>query len=289
MELRVLKYFLTVAREENITRAAELLHVSQPTISRQLMQLEQELGIQLFRRGSHSMILTDDGKLLRRRAQELVELAERTERDFSARQSELSGEIAIGGGEMRANAAFARAFTQFCELHPHVRFTFFSASADLIAERIDSGTLDLGLLCMPVDTAKYSFLRLSEQETWGALVRDGSPLSEKSVLTSDDLSDIPLLMSGRTPVQRELANWFGPSFERLNIIGTYNLKYNAALLVREGLGAAIGIRLDCDYAGTKFIPFSPELRLGSVLVWKKHETLSPAVSALIDFLHASPL
>ena len=157
MELRVLKYFLTVAREENITRAAALLHLTQPTLSRQLMQLEQELGVQLFHRGKYRIVLTEDGMLLRRRAQELVDLAERTEMEFHREKGALTGEIAIGAGETLNMAFLSRSMAEFRRAHPQVRFSIYSANADDIKDRLEKGLLDLGLLAEPVDIGRYAF------------------------------------------------------------------------------------------------------------------------------------
>ena len=228
MELRVLRYFLTVAREENITKAAELLHVSQPAVSRQLAQLENELGVKLFVRSNHHIILTEDGLMLRRRAQEIVELAEKTQRDFRQHTAELTGEIAIGSGELRSFSMLGAVLAAFSALHPQVRYTLFSGNADQIKEKIENGTLDMGLLSMPVDLSKDDFLRF--------------------------------------PVLEE---------------------YNAAMLVRQGLGAALCLRLDCAYADLVFVPISLALDSGSALVWKKHQIYSPAVSALIAHINAA--
>lgn len=266
MELRVLRYFLTVAREENITKAAELLHVSQPAVSRQLAQLENELGVKLFVRSNHHIILTEDGLMLRRRAQEIVELAEKTQRDFRQHTAELTGEIAIGSGELRSFSMLGAVLAAFSALHPQVRYTLFSGNADQIKEKIENGTLDMGLLSMPVDLSKYDFLRFPVSEEYGVLVRADSPLTEKKLLAPDDLANVPLMLPERMLVRSELANWFGDLYDRLNIRLTYNLAYNAAMLVRQGLGAALCLRLDCAYDDLVFVPISLTLDSGSALV-----------------------
>ena len=287
MELRVLRYSLTVAREENITKAAELLHVSQPAVSRQLAQLENELGVKLFVRSNHHIILTEDGLMLRRRAQEIVELAEKTQRDFRQHTAELTGEIAIGSGELRSFSMLGAVLAAFSALHPQVRYTLFSGNADQIKEKIENGTLDMGLLSMPVDLSKYDFLRFPVSEEYGVLVRADSPLTEKKLLAPDDLANVPLMLPERMLVRSELANWFGDLYDRLNIRLTYNLAYNAAMLVRQGLGAALCLRLDCAYDDLVFVPISLTLDSGSALVWKKHQIYSPAVSALIAHINAA--
>ena len=279
MELRVLKYFLAVAREENITKAAALLHLTQPTLSRQLMQLEEELGVQLFRRSRYHIELTEDGMLLRRRAQELVDLAEKTTREFSLRETELMGEIAIGAGETQSMSFLSRAMVSFRENYPKVTFRIFSANADDVKERLDTGLLDMGLLTEPVDVGRYAFCRMKERDLWGVLVRMDSPLAKLSAVTPDDLSQVPLIISGRERVQRELANWFGDRWERLQIAATFNLILNAANMVRYGVGTALSFDLNFAFDDLRFIPLSPSMDTGTVLVWKKDQVLTPAVEA----------
>ena len=279
MELRVLKYFLAVAREENITKAAALLHLTQPTLSRQLMQLEEELGVQLFRRSRYHVELTEDGMLLRRRAQELVDLAEKTTREFTLRETELMGEIAIGAGETRSMSFLSRAMVSFRERYPKVTFRIFSATADDVKERLDTGLLDMGLLTEPVDVGRYAFCRMKERDRWGVLVRLDSPLAGLDSVTPDDLEQIPLIISGRERVQRELANWFGDRWERLQIAASFNLILNAANMVRYGVGTALSFDLNFSFDDLRFIPLSPTMDTGTVLVWKKDLVLTPVVEA----------
>ena len=296
MELRVLKYFLAVAREENITKAAALLHLTQPTLSRQLMQLEEELGVQLFRRSRYHIELTEDGMLLRRRAQELVDLAEKTTREFTMRETELMGEIAIGAGETRSMSFLSRAMVSFRERYPKVTFRIFSATADDVKERLDTGLLDMGLLTEPVDVGRYAlldmglltepvdvgryaFCRMKERDRWGVLVRLDSPLAGLDSVTPDDLEQVPLIISGRERVQRELANWFGDRWERLQIAASFNLILNAANMVRYGVGTALSFDLNFSFDDLRFIPLSPTMDTGTVLVWKKDLVLTPVVEA----------
>lgn len=281
MELRVLRYFLVVAREENITKAAELLHITQPTLSRQLMQLEEELGIKLFIRGKHSITLTDDGMLLKRRAQELVSLADKTKREFSRDEGELTGEITIGSGESRGMRVLSKLLASFREEYPMVRYELYSGNADNIKDQIEKGLLDLGLLLEPVDIGKYEFVRLPIKDEWGVLVHRDSELAAKNAVYPEDLAQLPLIVSKRGLVQNELANWFGEYYDRLEIVASYNLLYNSAIMVQDKIGAALCLRLDSMYENLCFVPLSPPLQTGSVLVWKKHETLSPAVSAFL--------
>ncbi len=284
MELRVLRYFLAVAREENITKAAALLHLTQPTLSRQLMQLEEELGVQLFRRSRYHIELTEDGMLLHRRAQELVDLAEKTTREFTMRETELMGEIAIGAGETRSMSFISRAMVSFRENYPKVTFRIFSANADDVKERLDTGLLDMGLLTEPVDVGRYAFCRMKERDRWGVLVRLDSPLAGLDSVTPDDLEQVPLIISGRERVQRELANWFGDRWERLQIAASFNLILNAANMVRYGVGTALSFDLNFSFDDLRFIPLSPTMDTGTVLVWKKEQVLTPAVEAFHQYI-----
>lgn len=284
MELRVLRYFLAVAREENITKAAALLHLTQPTLSRQLMQLEEELGVQLFRRSRYHIELTEDGMMLRRRAQELVDLAEKTTREFTMRETELMGEIAIGAGETRSMSFLSRAMVSFRERYPKVTFRIFSANADDVKERLDTGLLDMGLLTEPVDVGRYAFCRMKERDLWGVLVRMDSPLAKLSAVTPDDLSQVPLIVSGRERVQQELGNWFGDRWEQLQIAATFNLNLNAANMVRYGVGTALSFDLNFTFDDLRFMPLSPTMSTGTVLVWKKDQVLTPAVEAFHEHI-----
>ncbi len=283
MELRVLRYFLTVAREENITRAAKLLHVTQPTLSRQLMQLEDELGVKLFHRGKYSVSLTEDGMLLKRRAQEIVSLSDKTVEELSRKEEILSGEIAIGCGEARNMSVFADQIVAFREKYPLVQFNIYSASADDIKERIEKGTLDMGLLMEPVDIGKYEFIHMPQKETWGILTRKDSELAQNKAITPEDLAGIPLLIPRREEVKNELASWFADAYEQLQIAATYNLIINAAAMVRSKAGVALCFNLGAIYEELCFVPLSPAMETGAVIVWKKNQTI-PAATA--QFIHS---
>ena len=283
MEIRVLKYFLLVAREENITKAANLLHLTQPTLSRQLMQLEEELGVQLFRRSKHHIILTEEGMLLRRRAEEIVALADKTKDDLQHREEQLTGTIAVGSGELQSSRFLTQLLTAFQEKNPLVRFAIYSGNSDNIKERIERGLLDVGLLQEPVDISKYSFVRTPCREQWGVLVRDDSELAARENVSPAELASVPLILPERESVQNELFNWFGSYAEGLHITATGNLLYNLASLVRASGGSVLTLNLDCTYEGLRFIPLSPPLESNTVLVWKKAQTLSAAAAAWIKF------
>ena len=285
MEFRVLKYFLMVAREENITKAAALLHLTQPTLSRQLMQLEEELGVTLFHRSKHSIILTEDGMLLKRRAQEIVSLSDKTVQELSHKEDVLSGEIAIGCGETKNMLFLSEQIKKFRQKYPLVQFSIHSAIADDIKERIEKGILDIGLLMEPVDVGKYEFIRMPQKEKWGILVRKDSELAAKESINPKDLTNVPLIMVKRELVKNELASWFGDYYEGLQIAATYNLILNAASMVERGVGVALCFDLGVSfYEDLCFIPLAPTLETGSVLVWKKNQTLGAAASQFMRFL-----
>ena len=283
MEIRVLKYFLLVAREENITKAANLLHLTQPTLSRQLMQLEEELGVQLFRQSKHHIILTEEGMLLRRRAEEIVALADKTKDDLQHREEQLSGTVAVGSGELRSSRFLAQLLTAFQTENPLVSFAIYSGNSDNIKERIERGLLDVGLLQEPVDITKYSFVRTPGREQWGILVRADSELAARESVSPADLAAVPLILPEREIVQNELLNWFGPYAEGLRITATGNLLYNLAALARDSGSGVLTLDLNCTYEGLRFIPLAPAMESNTVLVWKKTQTFSAAASALIEF------
>lgn len=283
MELRVLNYFLAVAREENFTRAAEQLHITQPTLSRQIADLEAELGVKLFVRSSHNIILTEDGMFLKRRAQEILSLADKTKRDFLGRQENLEGTITIGSGEFLSTRILTDCMAAFQKQYPRVRYELFSSHAENIQDGIERGLLDMGLMSEPIDIRKYAFLSMPIREQWGALVREDSPLAAKPRLTPEDLAGIPLVSAVGNLAQSHLGQWFGPVLPRVRVVAKGNLLYNEALLGQSNLGAVLAIRLDCHYEGLRFLPFFPPMESTTALAWKKEQIFSPAASAFLDF------
>jgi DNA-binding transcriptional LysR family regulator len=283
MELRILNYFLMVAREENITKAAQLLHVTQPTLSRQLIQLEEELGVKLFKRSNHNIILTDDGMLLKRRAQEIISLAQKTKREF-VQEEQLSGEIAIGSGELQSTQFLSQLIASFREKYPLIQYEIYSGNSDNIKERIERGTLDLGLLLEPVDIRKYEFVRMPVKDEWGILAREDSELASKETVSPKDLIGMPLIVTRRELIQNELMNWFGTYSDSMEIVASGNLLYNLAIMARNKIGVAINLKLDCKYDGLCFVPLSPRLESSTVLAWKKAQTFSPATEAFIKHI-----
>lgn len=282
MELRVLNYFLAIAREENITKAARILHISQPALSRQIMQLEEELGVKLFVRSNHSITLTEDGLLLKRRAQELLSLADKTKRDFLQKETELTGEIAIGSGEFNSTKELANIIVDFRKKHPLVQFRIYSGNSENIQDYIARGHLDLGVVGEPVDIRKYEFVSIPVRERWGVLVRDDSHLAKKEQIQAKDLLGIPLVTASRD-FQGDIARWFGELYDKMEIAAVGNLLYNEAMLVESGIGAVVCIQLNCTYENLRFIPLTPAVESRTALIWKKDSIFSPATTAFIGF------
>jgi len=283
MELRVLRYFLTVAREENITKAAEQLYITQPTLSRQLSELEDELGVKLFQRTQHGIALTEDGMLLKRRAMEIVALSDKTQQELSRAEGVLAGEIAIGSGETKQIEDLTRMMAGFRKEHPDVTFDMHTATADEIKERLEGGLVDLGLLVEPVDISQYHFLRLPGKEKAGVLVRTDSTLAKKEVIHPEDLVGIPLIMVKRLDLRNEMASWFGKHYDQVQIASTYNLIYNAAIMVKNHVGVALCIELESHFDDLCFRPLSPARESGNVLVWKKEQPLPASTKAFIEY------
>lgn len=284
MEFRLLKYFLVVAREENITKAANWLHITQPTLSRQLMQLEDELGVKLFKRSKHRIILTDDGMMLKRRAQEIVSLVDKTKQDFIQQENNLTGKISIGCGETKNMSFLSEKIKAFHEQYSLVKYEIYSATADNIKDDLEKGILDMGLLTEPVDVGKYAFVRMPEKEQWGVLVRKDSELAQKDFVMPEDLIGTPLIIGRREEVRNELANWFGRYYEQVEIIATYNLILNAANMVKNKVGVVLGFNLGNIYEDLCLIPLKPSLETGAVLVWKRNNMLPKTTEKFINFI-----
>lgn len=284
MELRVLKYFLVVAEEENITRAAGLLHISQPALSRQLMQLEDELGVQLFARSRHRIILTHEGRLLKRRAEEIVALADKAAKELST-EEHVAGEIAIGCAETDNMAWLSQQMFSFREKYPEVIFEIYTAIADDVKERIENGILDFGLLMEPVEVSRYNFVRAPLGENWSVLMRKDSPLAEKEHITPADLVGIPLMMAKRKSVRNELENWFGEYYDSLDIAVIRNVSYNnCAIMVENHLGVSL-VHSFANYNPNLCMrPIFPEIINHSLLVWKKNQMPSTAAEHFIRHL-----
>lgn len=287
MEIRVLRYFLTVVREESITKAAEVLHITQPTLSRQLAQMEEEIGVKLFDRGTRKIKLTNEGILLRRRAEEILQLVDKTEKELVEQEEQVEGKISIGCGEMAAVQLLPELIESFRKKYPRVSFDLFTATADLVKEQMDKGLLDIGLLLEPIDMEKYDFIRLNIKEKWVVLMRPDDPLAKKEVVNAKDLSALPLILPRRMNVQNELASWFGSYYEKLNVVFTSNLNTNGAIMVSKGLACSLvieGAMSFWDISKVTYRPLFPALTATSVLAWKRGQPFSVAATKFMEHI-----
>ena len=291
MEIRVLRYFLAVAREGNITGAANSLHLSQPTLSRQIRDLEEELGQPLLIRKSHRVALTPEGMLFRKRAEEIINMVDKTEAEFASMEDIVSGDIYIGGGETQALRQIADIIKALRESNPGIHCHLYSGNAQDVTERLDKGLLDFGLLIQPADISKYDYLNLPDKDLWGVIMRKDSPLAEKEYIEKDDLLDVPLICSRQaiSPHQsgNEFADWFGEDFSKLDIVTTFNLVYNAAIMVDARIGYAITIDKlanTAEYSSLCFRPLKPKLESGLNIIWKKYQIFSPAAGLFLERL-----
>lgn len=286
MELRVLQYFLAVAREQNISAAAQSLHLTQPTLSRQLRELEEALGKQLMIRGNRKITLTEEGMLLRKRAEEILELADRTEKEIMQSADTVSGDIYIGTGETDGVRQIARTAHQLQQSYPGIHFHIVSGDAVDVCERLDKGLLDFGVLLGDMDKAKYHYLELPMKDTWGVLMRRDSPLAGHDAVSPRDLWDKPLILSRQVDNKSGLYRWLRKEPAELHTVATYNLIYNASLMVDEGMGYAFTLDKLVNTTGSDlcFRPLQPRLELGMYLVWKKSQIFSKAAELFLERL-----
>ncbi len=288
MEIRVLQYFLTIAREESISGAAKVLHITQPTLSRQMKELEDEFGKQLFVRGNRKITLTDDGLFLRKRAEEIIELVNKTESEMLNDYQILSGDIYIGAGETENMRLIIQIIERVQKDHPNIKFHFYSGNADDVSDKLDKGLLDFGILIEPVNKSKYNFIEIPATDTWGVLMKKDSPLAQLDKITPQDIKDKHLILSSQSLVKNEIANWFGEKYENLNIKATYNLIYNASLMVEENMGYALTLDKLINTTGKSqlcFRPLYPKLEKELVIVWKKYQFFSKASEYFLNELY----
>ncbi len=291
MELRVLRYFLTIAREGSITNAANVLHVTQPTLSRQIHDLEEELGQRLFVRGSRNMSLTAEGMILRKRAEEIISMVDKTEAEFHSMSNVVSGDIYIGGGETEAVKLIAQIVCELRSAYPEIHYHLYSGNAEDVTERLDKGLLDFGLLIQPADISKYDYLNIPAKDTWGVIMRKDSSLAEKETIRKEDLLNVPLICSrqviSKERHRNEFAEWFGEDFDKLDIVTTFNLVYNAAIMVEAGVGYAITIDKIANTTESSslcFRPLRPQLDSGLNVIWKKNQVFSAAAELFLEKL-----
>lgn len=284
MDIRVLQYFLTVAREQTISGAAEVLHMTQPPLSKQLKELEAELGKQLLIRGKRRITLTKEGMLLRKRAEEIVTLMEKTKAEISTSDEAVSGEVYIGGGETEGMRPIAKTIRRVQEKYPNIRFHLFSGDGYDVTEHLDRGLIDFGTLIEPLDMGKYDSKRLPRPDTWGLIMRKDSPLAQKERIVPEDLKDIPLISSRQLEGEDGLSGWLGYSSEKLNVVATGNLLNNQRLLAEENVGYVLTLDQIVNLSGDSplcFRPLSPKLESWMYLAWKKYQVFSPAAEVFL--------
>ncbi len=291
MEIRVLRYFLAVAREGSITKAANSLHLTQPTLTRQLQELEKELKQKLLVRGKYRVTLTPEGMILRNRAQEIVDLADKTEAEFLSISDTISGDIYIGGGESDSIRYVAEIIKDIQSEFSDIKFHIYSGNAEDVTEKLDKGLLDFGILIQPVDFSKYDHITLPEKDIWGVVMRKDSHLAKKDFIVLDDLINLPLIASRQMSLKYSkdsgFLDWFGDKYEKLNITATYNLVYNATVMVKAGVGYAVTLDKLADTSQESdicFKPLKPKLESRLDIVWKKYQVFSPATKLFLEKL-----
>lgn len=287
MELRVLQYFLAVAREQSISGAAESLYLSQPTLSRQLKELEEKLGKQLFIRGNRRITLTEEGMILRKRAEEILELVKKAEDEISLSDDMVAGDISIGAGETDGVRFLARAAQELQKKYPLIHVHIVSGDRVTVTEELDRGLIDFGLIFGEIDASKYEYIQVPYKDVWGVIMRRDSPLAEKERITAEDLLDKPLIISRQAFQNAEFREFFPCGQEKLNIVATYNLLFNGSLMVDEGMGYAISFDKLINVSGDShlcFRPLEPKREAGMSIVWKKYSMFSKATEKFLQKL-----
>lgn len=285
MELRVLQYFLAVTREQSISGAAEALHLSQPTLSRQLREMEEELGKQLIIRGNRRITLTEEGIILRKRAEEIMELVRKTENEITLSNNYIAGDITVGAGETDGVRFLTKTAKALQEDFPDIHFHIISGDSVSVLENLDRGLIDFGLVFGEVDTSKYNMLKVPYKDTWGVLMRHDTDLAEKEVITSEDLQDKPLILSRQRSSKSSLIKWLGKKYEDLNIVGTYNLLFNGSLMVKDGMGYALcfdKIIHITEHSSLCFRPLMPELSEEMHIIWRKYQIFPKAAEKFLQ-------
>lgn len=289
MDLRVLRYFLMVAREQSFTKAAEQLKITQPTLSRQLAALEEELGVQLFNRGRHNITLTNEGVLLKRRALEIVDLEDKITSEFKAKDGIIEGKINIGCGEFMAVETLAGICKGFRDKYPLAQFAIHTGTADTILEKMNKGLIDIGLFLEPVSTEGMDYIRIQDCDHWVVTMRADDELAGREYITKEDLKNRPLILPERISIQSELANWFGKEFTDLDIAATSNLGTNAGVMALNGLGYPISVEGAARYWRHELIVqkrLYPEIRTSTVIAWRRNIPYSAVVNKFIEEINA---
>lgn len=287
MEFRLLQYFLAIAREETILKAAESLNVTQPTLSRQMKELEDHLGKQLFIRGNRKITLTEEGILLRQRAEEIVSLVEKTESEIMLFDKTLSGEVCIGSGETLGIEIICKAIQRVQEDYPRIQFHLFSGNEQDVTDRLEKGLIDFGMIIEPANIYKYNHLSLPYQDLWGIYIKKDHPLALKETIAPQDLMNVPLLCSSQELKYKQIENWANSYFSKYHIIATYNLIYNASILTKECNGAVISLKNLIDTSNESslcFRPLEPQITSSLAFIWKKYRVLSKPAQYFLKVL-----
>lgn len=275
-----------MVREESITKAADVLHITQPTLSRQLSQMEDDIGVKLFHRGTRKITLTNEGMLLRRRAEEILQLVDNTEKELVEQEEQIEGKITIGCGELASVQILSELIADFSKKYSGVTFDIFTATADVVKEQMDKGLIDIGLLLEPIDIEKYEFIRLDLKEKWVVLMRADDELAKRESVSAKDLSELPVILPRRLSVQSELASWFGDYYSNLHVLFTSNLSTNVAVMVTNGLAYSVVIEGSVpfwDHTKITCRPLSPELTATCVLAWKRQQPFSLAAAKFTNY------
>ena len=290
MEFRALKYFLIAAKEGSITKAANRLNLTQPNLSRQISYLERDIGKKLFIRSNHKIKLTSEGVLLKKRAEEIIDLIDKTRTEFKSSEEIIAGDIYIGGGETHAIKLITKIMNEIQNKYPNIKYHLYSGNSDDVSEKLDKGLLDFGIFIEPAGIEKYDYIKIPAKDTWGVLMRKDSKLAKKKFITKNDLINIPIICS-RQPIYNKASDnkfleWFQSDFDKLNIVATYNLIYNASIMVKSGIGYAVCLDKLINTRGGSlcFIPLKPKLESGLNIVWKKNQIFSPAGKIFLEKL-----
>ena len=291
MEIRTLKYFLVAAREGSITKAANSLGLTQPNLSRQINFLERDIGKKLFNRKNYKIELTDEGALFKKRAEEIIDMVEKTRDEFKSSDKIIAGNIRIGGGETHAIELITKIMRNIQKDYPNIQYHLYSGNSDDVSEKLDKGLLDFGIFIEPAGILKYDYIKIPAKDTWGVLMRKDSKLAKKQFITKNDLINIPIICS-RQPIynrasENKFLEWFQSDFDKLNIVATYNLIYNASIMVKSGIGYAVCLDKLINTNGSSlcFVPLKPKLEAELNIVWKKGQIFSPASRIFLDMLY----
>ena len=291
MEIRTLKYFLVAAREGSITKAANSLGLTQPNLSRQINFLERDIGKKLFNRKNYKIELTDEGALFKKRAEEIIDMVEKTRDEFKSSDKIIAGNIRIGGGETHAIELITKIMLNIQKDYPNIQYHLYSGNSDDVSEKLDKGLLDFGIFIEPAGILKYDYIKIPAKDTWGVLMRKDSKLAKRQFITKNDLINIPIICS-RQPIynkasENKFLEWFQSDFDKLNIVATYNLIYNASIMVKSGIGYAVCLDKLINTHGSSlcFVPLKPKLEAELNIVWKKGQIFSPASRIFLDMLY----